>query len=149
MSSGKKLAVATLLVVAATVYMAYLGASSSWQYYLTADECLAEAADLAGSRLRVSGRVAPGSLVISPRRDRAEFVLAAYDGGLPVICGGILPDNLAENIDVVVEGRLEAGTRLRGDKVLTRCASKYESKTEETGSTPAETLARRPQESRR
>lgn len=149
MSSGKKLVVATVVVIGATAYMAYLGASSSWQYYLTADECLAGAADLTGSRIRVSGRIAPGSLAISPRRERAEFVLAADEGGLDVLCGGILPDNLAENIDVVVEGRLEESGRLRGDKVLTRCASKYESQRREGGMHPSEIVARRQQESRR
>ena len=36
-----------------------------------------------------------------------------------------MPDNLAEDIDVVVEGTLQAN-ELLGDKVITRCASKYQ-----------------------
>jgi cytochrome c-type biogenesis protein CcmE len=51
---------------------------------------------------------------------------------LKVICSGPLPDNLAEDMDVVVEGRLEEPDLLRGDKVLTRCASKYGSQNRPT-----------------
>jgi cytochrome c-type biogenesis protein CcmE len=38
-----------------------------------------------------------------------------------------LPDNLAEKMAMVVEGRLDDSGTLHGDKVLTRCASKYQS----------------------
>ena len=77
--------------------------------------------------LRVSGRVAPGSLEVSTRDSQANFALAAPAGLLRVVCQGPLPDNLAEDIDVVVEGQLDEDGTLRGTKLLTRCASKYES----------------------
>ena len=128
MTAGRRLAVGGLIVLGATAYMAYVGASSSWKYYLTTDECVAEAAKFTGQRLRVSGRVAADSLHIAPDRSQATFSLAGTQNHrLEVACAGILPDNLAEEMDVVVEGRLESRGVLRGDKVLTRCASKYES----------------------
>jgi cytochrome c-type biogenesis protein CcmE len=127
MAPGKKLAIGGVVVAGATLYMAYLGAAASWQYYLTADECLADAARFTGKRVRVSGLVAADSLAIAEDRMRADFVLQGREGRLDVVCAGPLPDNLAEQIEVVVEGRLEETGRLRGDKVLTRCASKYES----------------------
>jgi cytochrome c-type biogenesis protein CcmE len=68
-----------------------------------------------------------GSLQIAPDRRQASFSLQGQNGLLPVSCTGVLPDNLGEDMEVVVEGRLEQGPLLRGDKVLTRCASKYES----------------------
>lgn len=126
-SSGRKLAVASLVVAGATAYMAYLGASSSWQYYMTADECLANAAQVAGRRVRVSGKIAPHTLRIAADRLGAAFSLAGNSGQAPVVCSGTLPDNVAEGADVVVEGRIDATGLLRGDKVLTRCASKYQS----------------------
>ena len=64
---------------------------------------------------------------MSADRGQAAFTLEASPEPLRVNCAGPLPDNLAEGIDVVVEGRLDAKGLLRGDKVLTRCASKYES----------------------
>ena len=126
MSAGLKLSLAVAVVVGATAYMAYVGASDSWQYYLTADECLADVAKYTGQRLRVSGPVAAGSLQVDAQRTQARFALRGKAGQLPVVCGGALPDNLAEGREVVVEGRLDASGCLQGEKLLTRCASKYE-----------------------
>lgn len=113
------------MVVAAIAYLAYAGAASSWQYYLSVDETVTDAAKLTGHRLRVSGRVAHGSLRIGERRREAEFDLAGVQHRLHVVCRCPTPDNLAEDIDVVVEGKLQAGV-VAGHKVITRCASKYQ-----------------------
>jgi cytochrome c-type biogenesis protein CcmE len=127
MQTGWKLVIGGGVIAGVTAYMAYVGASSSWQYYVNADECLASSAELVGDRIRVSGKVASGTLQIAPDRNSVSFSLEAAEGQLPVVCTGTLPDNLAEGIDVVVEGHLETANLLRGDKLLTRCASKYES----------------------
>ena len=82
MTTGKKMAIGGVVVAGLTAYMAYRGASASWQYYLTADECLAESASLAGHRLRVSGRIAAGTLALDRDRSRASFALEA-DGREP------------------------------------------------------------------
>lgn len=133
MSPSIKLALAASIVVAVTSYMAYVGASASWQYYVTADECLARATQLEGHRVRVSGGVAVGSLQVAGDRSQARFRLQGAAGSLNVVCTGPLPDNLTENIDVVVEGQLELEAQLRGDRILTRCASKYEPRKSEGG----------------
>ena len=126
MPAGAKLAIGAAVVVGVTAYMAYVGASASWKYYVTSEECLADAAKFTGQRVRVSGKVAAESLQVDGDRMGARFALASNRGNLNVTCSGPLPDNLAEGMDVVVEGQLEASGVLRGDKVLTRCASKYE-----------------------
>ncbi len=128
MSAHRKLALGALVVAGVTGYMAYLGASSSWQYYVTVDECLAQAASLLGARVRVSGKVSPHTLQIGTDRREASFSIQGSQGDLVVTCPGPLPDNLAEGIDVVVEGRLEDSHSLRGHKVITRCAGKYQSR---------------------
>jgi cytochrome c-type biogenesis protein CcmE len=126
MTAGKKLAIGGTIVVAATVYMACVGLSDSWKYFLMVDECLDGTGSLTGKRVRVSGTVAPGTLVVATDRSQARFALAGTRGSLQVACSGWLPDNLAEGIEVVVEGRFEPSGVLNGDTVLTRCASKYE-----------------------
>lgn len=128
MSTAIKLGIAATIVAGVTAYMAYLGTTASWKYYLTVDECLAEAPALAKQRMRVNGKVAVGSLDISPGRKLATFRLCGTDRELPVRCTGPLPDNLAEDMEVVVEGRLDDEGLLQGDQVITRCASKYETK---------------------
>jgi cytochrome c-type biogenesis protein CcmE len=128
MSLNVKLAVGGMIIAAATAYLAYLGASSSYRYYVLVDECLQNQAELQGQRLRVAGRVAPNSLIIRSDRMAATFSLLGSTGEVRVSCPGPLPDNLAEDMEVVVEGSLadDGELRLNGDKVLTRCASKYE-----------------------
>ncbi len=125
---GRKLILAGAVIAGVTAYMAYVGASASWQYYLTPDECFSGAGEFRGDRIRVSGKIAANSLQITADRRQAVFSLEGTHETLSVVCSGPLPDNLAEGKDVVVEGRLEESGLLRGDKVLTRCAGKYESK---------------------
>ena len=127
MASGTKLILAGLVVAATTAYMAYLGAAESWQYYLTADECLEKRQELTGKRLRVSGQVAAGTLQDDYPAQQVTFALAGTDGTLPVDFRGTVPDNLAEGIEVVAQGRLDAAGTLQADKLLTKCASKYAS----------------------
>lgn len=125
MSAGLKLTAGATLMAAAIGYLAYLGAASSWQYYVSVDEATADATHMAGKRIRVSGRVRTGSLTIGADRHHATFDLAGESNMLHATCRCLLPDNLAENIDVVVEGTLQAD-QIQGDKVITRCASKYQ-----------------------
>ncbi len=137
MSTGKKLIIAGLVVAGVTAYMAYLGASSSWQYYMTVQECVENAPQVVGQRIRVSGTIVPGSLVIAPDRQEARFSLSEAGSHLPVVCKGPLPDDLspAKTMEVVVEGRMEDPCTLQGDKLITRCASKYSARKNEPTAT--------------
>jgi cytochrome c-type biogenesis protein CcmE len=125
MNTSVKLGIASATIALVTVYMAIDGMSVSRHYYLTVDECLDEAAAWTNQRIRVSGRVATGTLQMGGDRRQATFELCSNDRGLPVRCSGSLPDNLAEGKEVVVEGYLDPSGSLQGDKVMTRCASKY------------------------
>jgi len=136
MRTGTRLAVGAVVIVGVTAYMAYVGASSGWQYYVTVDECLVNASDLLHDRLRVSGKIARDSLVVVRDRGEATFLLEGTSGSLRVKCQGSIPDNLAEQREVVVEGWMEDEKTLVGHKVLTRCASKYSSRTSTAGLQP-------------
>ena len=121
-----KLAVGAAVMLLATAYLAYLGAATSWRYYVLVDECMQADDALLGRRLRVSGRVAANTLVVQHDRSRAAFTLRGTQSELRVSCPGPLPDNRAEEMDVVVEGTMQRKGFLVGEKVLTRCASKYQ-----------------------
>ncbi len=125
MTTSRKLALGAIIIAAVTTYLAFAGAASSWQYYLTVDECVDQAPQYVGSQLRVHGKVAAATLHIDRIGQQATFVLAGERGNLDVICTGPLPDNLAEDMEVVVEGELERQNLVRGHKVMTKCASKY------------------------
>ena len=120
-----KFALAGAVIALVVVYVASLGWSTNLQYYLLVDECAGQADQLRGKQLRVSGRIEKGSLRISADRREASFRLGGDKQELAVSCAGPLPDNLADSMDVVVEGVLQNDGRLQGQKVITRCASKY------------------------
>jgi cytochrome c-type biogenesis protein CcmE len=138
-SAEKRLACAAIVVTCVTGSMAFIGGSTTWQYYLTVEECLAGKASLPGKRIRVNGTVAPSTLSIAEGRKAATFSLKGTEHAVSVVCAGPLPDNLAEGMQVVVEGELETTGRLRGEHVLTRCASKYQSQRSGTARSPSPT----------
>lgn len=127
MSSGTKLVIGAVLAGSAIGYLAYAGAANSWQYYLSVDEAANESSSLLGKHVRLSGKVVPGSLSIGQDRRSATFDLGGETKMMHASCQCLMPDNLAENIDVVVEGTLQP-QGVEGIKVITRCASKYQSK---------------------
>ncbi|MFO0969832.1 MAG: cytochrome c maturation protein CcmE [Gemmataceae bacterium] len=120
-----RLALVVASLIGAVGYLAFLGFSTTWQYYVLVDECQERSDQFEGKRLRVSGKVASGSLQITENRREASFVLDGEKHRIAVVCSGPLPDNLAERMDVVVEGVLQSDGHLQGQKVITRCASKY------------------------
>ncbi len=126
LNAERKLVLAAMVVACVTGYMAFVGGAMTWQYYLTVEECLTETSSLLGKRIRVNGTVTPDSLSIAQGRKSATFRLKGIQQSLSVVCSGPLPDNLAEDIQVVVEGELQRAGWLKGEKVLTRCASKYQ-----------------------
>ena len=125
-NAERNLVLAAILVTCVTGYMAFVGGSTTWQYYLTVEECLAERPTLLGKRIRVNGTISPASLSTAEGRKSATFRLKGTEQDLSVVCSGPLPDNLAEDMQVVVEGELQRAGWLKGEQVLTRCASKYQ-----------------------
>jgi len=69
-----KLALGAIVLAGAAAYLAYLGAATSWRYYVLVDECASSRTELVGQRLRVSGRVAAGSLALAADRSRRKGV---------------------------------------------------------------------------
>jgi cytochrome c-type biogenesis protein CcmE len=136
MSTGRKLAIVSMLVAGAIAYLTYLGAAESWQYYLTVDECLKDVSLHGGTCLRINGKIAGGSLQIATDRRQVVFMLQGDESSLAVNYSGSIPDNLAENMAVVVEGHFENETQFHADKILTRCASKYKSKNSSSAIVP-------------
>ncbi|MCA9192253.1 MAG: cytochrome c maturation protein CcmE [Planctomycetales bacterium] len=126
MTAQGKIGIAVLIISATTFYMVYVGSSSTWQYFLSVEECLRDAPTLVGQRIRVSGTICRDSLEHSPDGTHTGFVIQDSNHKLTVRCSCQLPDNLAEDMPVVVEGFLDRSGKLAGEKVLTRCASKYQ-----------------------
>jgi len=134
----KKTIVAIIVLGTAAVYFVYQAAQSSWAYYYSVDEFVADSAfrtggqndsGIGGSRtrrvIRLAGRVKPGSVVQDTDKGIVRFELAGQKHSLAIRCSGSVPANFAPGKEVVVEGRLDAGGMFQAERILTRCESKY------------------------
>jgi len=106
----------------------YQAMQSSWSYYYSVDEFNSGSESVKNNSLRLAGRVKPDSVSKAMQKVRLDFILAGSNSELPVQYHGAVPDNFAENIEVVVEGRLSSEGVFQAETLLTKCESKYEAK---------------------
>ena len=135
------------LIALAVAYLIVSAIRSTSEYYLTVSEVGARQAELGRDPIRVAGRVKPGTISWEPNTLTLKFVIVpipdpaptapvrpvsvkAVDSvSFPVFCEGQpKPDMLAENRDVIVEGKLTAGGVIIASQVMTSCPSKYQPK---------------------
>ncbi|MEJ2647208.1 MAG: cytochrome c maturation protein CcmE [Sedimentisphaerales bacterium] len=109
-------------------YFIFQTIQSSYAYYFSVDEFSANESSMMDHSLRIAGRVKPGSVVRDLEAMNLSFILAGTKTEVPVIYKGVIPDNFTEDIDVVVEGRLDVDGTFKADTLLTRCESKYKAK---------------------
>ncbi len=126
---GKRFFIAAAIVVAAVGYLIYSVTPGTSVYCYTVEEFLALNEPTAGRKLRVLGRVSPGSVQWNAEQGKLSFALVGSDGGgrsLPVAYPGIKPAMFAEGREVIVEGNVESGGVFHADTLMTKCPSKYE-----------------------
>jgi cytochrome c-type biogenesis protein CcmE len=106
------------LIAVLVVLMANL--SSSLVYYNTPAEV--QARDVDDSRLRLAGRVTPGS--VFEQETTVAFVVEDCDTSVAVIHTGAPPQLFAEGIGVVVEGTWD-GETFESDTMLVKHDEQY------------------------
>ena len=128
--SRTKLLIGGLIVAAAVIYLVYAvyaGIAGS-SYYLTVDSFLAEP-QYHDRPVRLRGKVGKDQCVIDAQNLKAEFHLMGETAGdLPVTYHGAIPDLFKAGSDIVAEGKLGPDGVFKADKLLTKCASKYDAK---------------------
>jgi len=131
MKAGTKFLVGAAVIVAAVGFLIAEGVKETGVYFLTPTELAARtAADptFYNVGLKMGAKVVPGSI----RRDRAsrEIDFRVSDGRheYPVRYSGLVPDTFtdANDIEVVVEGRLGHDGVFHATDVLAKCGSRYE-----------------------
>ncbi len=109
-------------------YFMYQAMQSSWSYYYSVDEFSANTAAVKNTSLRIAGRVKQGTVARDLQKMQLAFTLAGAGSELPVSFHGTIPDNFTEDIEVVVEGRLDTAGLFQADRLMTKCESKYKAK---------------------
>jgi cytochrome c-type biogenesis protein CcmE len=147
MSKGAQLTIGASLIFALLSWYGYtnLEAGSTFQYYQTLDEFIAQSnrdESMVGRSLRIHGYVAPGTI---DRNLEAKHVTFAVQNDPPhkqpnarttlsILFRSLeTPDLFQDGADVVVEGELvmESGEMVFvADNVLAKCPSKFEANAE-------------------
>jgi cytochrome c-type biogenesis protein CcmE len=127
MLKGKlKFIIAIAVIALAVSYLVYGGVKETMVYYLTVKELKGRVPSVYGERVRVSGKVLPGSIKHGPDGS-LEFTI--YDGGgnVNVAYSGIVPDIFKDDVEAVVEGEYGRDNLFVADVLLAKCPTKYES----------------------
>jgi len=109
-------------------YFMFQAMQSSWAYYYSVDELMANISTARNSSLRVAGRVKQGSVNRDLENTLLTFTLAGSTDEVPIQFAGSVPDNFTEGKEVVVEGRLDASGVFQANSLTTKCESKYSAK---------------------
>lgn len=129
MNLRSRVALVGAVVVLVIGYLMVSGFTAGKVYYYTVDEFLPQSASVGDDFVRVSGVVAPGSIDWQASRVSLYFAMTGENGegpALPVSYDRVKPDLLADDVPVVVEGRMGADGVFNAERVLVKCPSKYE-----------------------
>jgi cytochrome c-type biogenesis protein CcmE len=132
MGNSFRLALMSLVLIAAVGYLILTGVKQTGMQYMTVAELARLDRAPQSEGFRLDGIVAPGSVVYDQRTPRLQFKMTdGKDGkeGIAVVYEGLMPDAFAAGREVVVEGDYRHADRaLYASKLVTKCPSKYEAK---------------------
>lgn len=129
MTLRARLALVGGVVILVVGYLMVSGFSAGKVYYHTVDEFAGQQEALGDDFVRISGIVVSGTLDWQPTQVRLQFTLGSAEGGdaqVPVVYDRVKPDLLADDVPVVVEGRMGPDGVFTAERVLVKCPSKYE-----------------------
>ncbi len=125
-----KLIVGGAVIVAALVWLGFVGFQESKAYYLTVDEYRSMTGKLDGKVLKLAGDVVAGS--IDRTKPQMEFVIGSRDTQVRVRYVGkdIIPDTFKDGSKALVEGNFTSDGVFQARHIEAKCASKYEAEYE-------------------
>jgi cytochrome c-type biogenesis protein CcmE len=111
--------------VAALAYLVYGGIQQGAAYWVTVGELRHGTSADAGTRVRLGGTVASGSVMWDASHQHLRFVVTDGANSVPVRYTGVVPDIFAEGRQVVVEGALGPDGAFAATTLLAKCPTKY------------------------
>jgi len=127
-----------LVGVAAVVsYLVWTGVSETMVYFLTPTELIAKVQEDPSFRevgVKVSGQVIPGTYSRPEGQLLHRFEVRDLDDEsvtFTVEFRDALPDTFTDEVEVVLEGRLDENDVFQANTLLTKCGSRYEAAPED------------------
>lgn len=121
-----RLIIVTAIVLVLLAVLLYRSSVGSLAYFKTVTELTADQS-LVGKTVRVGGQVVKGSLV--KKQDGITFTLSDEKKTLKVTYAGTIPSAFGEGQQVIAEGTYEGGSTFEAKSLITKCPSKYQTKT--------------------
>lgn len=136
MKAGHKFLIGATVIVASVGFLIAQGVKETGVYFLTPTELAAKTtADSSFYEvgLKMGAKVVPGSIRRDPGNRQIDFEVSDGAQSYPVTYRGLVPDTFtdANDIEVIVEGRLGRDGVFRATEVLAKCGSRYEAAYEE------------------
>ena len=128
-SKGLKIALTTVVLVAAFGGLLWSTLRDGTEYYKHVDEVMTQPEAWYGKRLQLHGFVVADSIL--RRRDSLDYRFQVQNKGQVVTANysGIVPDTFKGEAEVVLKGRLgPTGFQTDPNGVMAKCPSKYQAK---------------------
>ncbi len=129
MKAQTKFVIGGGLILVTVGYLMASGIKETGVYYLTPSELAAKiSADHSfyNVGMKMGARVVKGSIQRDVASQTITFRVTDGVHTYPVIYRGLAPDTFTDEVDVVVEGRLQADGTFRATTLLAKCGSRYE-----------------------
>jgi cytochrome c-type biogenesis protein CcmE len=115
--------IGVIVVAAALAFLVLRAVGDATVYFKTADEAVAERAELGDRRFRIEGLVVPGS--VEKGAGEVDFTIRGAEGAVvDVVHQGNVPELFQPDIPVVMEGRF-SGERFVSDRILVKHTNEY------------------------
>ena len=121
-SSRLRIIAVVAIVLGAIAFLVFKGLGDATVYFKTADEAVAEKAELGDRRFRVEGAVVTDS--VKQVGDGVEFEIINAGEVVPVVHRGDPPELFKPGIPVVLEGRWD-GDVYASDRIMVKHTSEY------------------------
>ena len=118
----RRLWLAGIVVLAALGFLVFQGLGNATLYFRTADEAVAQKAELGERRFRIEGDVVDGS--VRQVGNDVSFTLTSKSVEVPVRHKGDPPELFRPGIPVVLEGRFQ-GDHFSSDRILVKHSETY------------------------
>jgi cytochrome c-type biogenesis protein CcmE len=138
MKAGHKFLIGAGVIVASVAMLMAQGVKEFGQYSMKPSELAERVArdpGLYDTGLKMEAKVVPGSVKRDVASQTIDFVVSDGAKTYPVTYRGLAPDTFtdAQDIEVVVEGRLGRDGVFHATTLLAKCGSRYEAKYDEHG----------------
>ena len=128
---NRRLIIGAFVIVLAITYLMVNGLRDNATYYLEINEVLAKSPTLDDQRIRMGGKVLPGSISIDTQNLIYDFQIHQDDQSIAIHYQGTTPDIFGDNINVIIEGKMQRDGIFYADILTAQCPSKMVARIEQ------------------